>query len=399
MKHKLLILTFTLIGIADKTALADYGYNNILGGRCTSVEAANDATLDVYVRFTYATPKSISAEIMPSFDDSACTVKLPLGYDKFKGIKAALVKDIQTSNSALTFTTINGTGSGQINYAFTRDGLGKPLQAGHEYQLRFDGMFSNAAGNNYDGRLDTAYYSTSLPAIAKLGINQDGTLNWHFPTGNYNGMKATITFYQLGVNNNRQQLVSTVKYADSDLASDYKYYDFANKLRNGNFMVVVIASVKKIYNLVDQAKWGIPVALKFSTANGLVTKKTTPYLDIADLAITHTIQPNPMKVGANFNYNLVITNQGITTANNTLLNIEIPNPITITKVPSGCQKAAPLLFTCNLGKVAPKQAITKTFLAKAKTTGKGITTVTVTSDTAEVDQTDNTAQKQVVVNP
>jgi hypothetical protein len=399
MKHAHLKLALMFVASVGAQAFADYGYDKTVGSRCTTIDAANDTTLDVYVNFTGATPHSISAEIVPSFDDNACTVKLPLGYTKFEGIKVALVKDIQTSSSQLTFTTINEQGTGQINHTFMTDGLGNPLEAGAEYQMRFDGMFSKADGTQYSGTLDTAYYSTSLPPVENLDIASDGMVDWTFPEGSYKDMKATISFYEIDVDGNRNFLVSAVKYPSTDLMGNYDYYDFANKLRNGNFVVVVTSSTKKFYDSVDQAKWGVPAILKFTTTNGVVTKKVAPSLEAADLVVSATVKPSSVVVGGKFKYNLTTINRGQLAAANTKLTLELPRNLAVVKTPKGCKEVTSLSVDCDLGGLGPRKKVTKKIVVKGIAKGEAMATISVYSDMVDADQEDNVIEKSVIVKP
>lgn len=391
------LLLATLGSIAP--AYADYGYNNTLGVRCSTDDAANNTTLDVYVRFTHASKSAITAEILPSFNDGKCTVKLPLGYAEFKGIKVALVENIQTSSSDLTFTTINAAGNGQNSYTFTKDGLGNLLQPGTEYQFRYDSIFTKTDGTTYQGTLDTAYYSTSLPPVESLSIGTDGVLSWIFPTGDYGNMKADVTFYKVDSSGNRQKIVGSVRYALSDGSGNWDYYDFANDLRDGKFVAVVTAGTKKIYDSVDQVKWGIPSAIKFTTANGVVTQKVAPSLESADLAVAGTTLPSTVSVGDTFSYNLTTTNYGPIAAKNSKLTLALPQGVSIVSVPKGCAKNAALLISCNLGTLDLKQAVTKKISVKAITQATLAATITVRSDTADADPNDNIIKRTVTVNP
>jgi len=246
--------------ILVKPALATYGYENTVPD-CATNAAASNATLQVYTTFTAATADSISAEFIPSFDDTHCTVKLPIGYDTFGGVTVAATSNVQTSVGAEEIrVTLNADSSGTYKYTFT--GL-DPYQ---EYQFRVDGIYTKSStGARYSSTSENEYYSTSGAPVTNLAVAADGTFSWTNPVeGNASNIKIDLT----GLNSDGEVVLATTRYATS--GESYDYYDFINKFYSGNYVIIATASMKKIYNGVDQRIWGTPTIVSFTTSKGSV---------------------------------------------------------------------------------------------------------------------------------
>ncbi|PIW36536.1 MAG: hypothetical protein COW24_04990 [Candidatus Kerfeldbacteria bacterium CG15_BIG_FIL_POST_REV_8_21_14_020_45_12] len=263
--------------ISASAAQATYGYENTISD-CSAHEAYTEttgSTLEIYAEPVAATPTTITMQFVPSFDDSNCTVKLPMGYSNFEGVTVNMTEDIQTSvGSEEVQLVLNDDGSGELQYTFTG------LTPATEYQFRVDGIFTTSSDEAYPSVTDNEYYATSVAPVTGLSIATDGTVSWTNPEADDSSVKIDLSFFEVS-GDTMETSTSTTKYASS--GDSWEYYDFRNKFYNGNFVLIATASTKKIYDLVDHRLWGTPVVLTFTTEKGEVVKSSAVGADDSDL--------------------------------------------------------------------------------------------------------------------
>lgn len=257
-----------------KPVLASNGYESTIPD-CATTAAADNVTLEVYTTFTAATANSITAEFIPSFTDENCTVKLPIGYDTFGGVTVAVTSDIQTAvGDEEIQVTLNADSSGEYQHTFTG------LDPYKEYQFRVDGIYTKSSdATQYNSTSDSVYYSTAGAPVTDLAVADDGTFSWTNPTeGDEGNIKIDLT----GLDSDGNVVMATTKYATS--GESYEYYDFVNDFYNGDYVLIATASMKKVYDGVDQRVWGTPVILSFSTVNGSVVRSSTIHSSVTDVS-------------------------------------------------------------------------------------------------------------------
>lgn len=243
-------------------AKADYGYENTVD--CSTTEAKNTSSGNVFLTPTNATVDAITFTLIPAFSDSNCTVATPSSYNQFKYLKVAWTSNIQESSDNLTFTNVNVDGNGQISVTATG------LQFATEYQFRFTGVFARSSdGTLSTGTLDTEYYSTAVPPVTNLAISGVGHVTWNDPAAaSYENTKITLSYIN---NADGSEIAYTTQYADGNgTAASYDIYDFANYMYSGTYTLRATASMGKFYDGVDQIIWGTPVDLVFRTSKGEV---------------------------------------------------------------------------------------------------------------------------------
>ena len=118
-----------------------------------------------------------------------------------------------------------------------------------------------------------------------------------------------------------------------------------------------------------------------------------------DLAVTKVGSPNPVELGANITWTMVVTNNGPDTA--TGVTISDPMPAGNTYVSSSATQGSctgGAILSCSLGTIPAKGTVTITLVTTPNVTGTVTNTVTVVGNETETDTSNNTASASVVVN-
>lgn len=118
-----------------------------------------------------------------------------------------------------------------------------------------------------------------------------------------------------------------------------------------------------------------------------------------DLAVTKSDSPDPLTVGGNLTYTMVVTNNGPSVA--TGVQAADPLPATTTFVSVATTKGActgGAIISCSLGTMAVGESITITLVVKSTATGILTNTVTVVGNESETNTANNTATAPTVVN-
>ena len=106
----------------------------------------------------------------------------------------------------------------------------------------------------------------------------------------------------------------------------------------------------------------------------------------ADLAVSQSVAPNPVVVGSNLTYTIVITNRGPSAASSLVLSDALPASVTFVSASSGCGATG-----CNLGTLASGGNMTVTITATAGAQGVLTNTVSVSSSATDLNLANNTA--------
>jgi len=73
----------------------------------------------------------------------------------------------------------------------------------------------------------------------------------------------------------------------------------------------------------------------------------------ADLAISKSAEPDPVEVGDDLSYRLMISNAGPNPASQVVVEDVLPEGLSVLDIPSTCQQSAPGQLFCNLGEMVP----------------------------------------------
>jgi uncharacterized repeat protein (TIGR01451 family) len=151
---------------------------------------------------------------------------------------------------------------------------------------------------------------------------------------------------------------------------------------------------------------GLVIALG-SEASNLVPNDTNFAKDIfvhderpaADLAVTKTDSPDPVRKGGTITYTIVVTNQGPASAAAMQLTDVLSTGVrfvSVTPTAGTCSEADGTV-TCTLGDIASGGSVTVTINVSARQTGTAINTVQVSSSSPDPDGANNTATVETVI--
>jgi uncharacterized repeat protein (TIGR01451 family) len=118
-----------------------------------------------------------------------------------------------------------------------------------------------------------------------------------------------------------------------------------------------------------------------------------------DLAVTKVGSPNPVELGSNITWTMVVTNNGPDTATGVTISDPMPTGntyVSASATQGSCTGGA--ILTCSLDTIPAKGTVTITLVTTPTAVGTVTNTVTVVGNETETDTTNNTASASVVVN-
>jgi uncharacterized repeat protein (TIGR01451 family) len=120
---------------------------------------------------------------------------------------------------------------------------------------------------------------------------------------------------------------------------------------------------------------------------------------LIDLAVTKVGSPNPVEVGNNITWTIVVTNNGPDTATGVTISDPMPAGNTfVSATPSQGSCTGGAILQCSLGTIAAGASVTITLVTTPSAVGTVTNTVTVVGNEAETNTANNTATASVVVN-
>ena len=134
------------------------------------------------------------------------------------------------------------------------------------------------------------------------------------------------------------------------------------------------------------------------TSTSTSTPTKTP-LPVADLQVSITDSPDPVILGNNVTYTIVVTNNGPNTATGVILTDNLPPDATLLFVAPGqgfCSLSSGAV-TCNLGSLPTGHSTTITVVVTPMTTGTITTTAIVTGNEPDTNLTNNAASASTLV--
>lgn len=255
-------------------AQADYGYEDTWGD-CADREAYTETTgttISNYMTRYSATDTTMTVTIEPSYDNSSCDVKLPIGYTDFEGVEVGVTSNIQTSPGEEEIQgTLNASGNGQVTLMLTG------LDPATEYQFRARNIYTKDNGaTEYNSTSKSHYFSTNTAAVTSPRVTEDGEVRWTWPAGPEANIKARITIYKRVGNTLEYQTFGT-KYKssqDSNGGGEYDASSTIGSLNDGDYYALITPSKKSTYDGIDMELYGgQPKFVGFRVVNGNV--KTT----------------------------------------------------------------------------------------------------------------------------
>jgi uncharacterized repeat protein (TIGR01451 family) len=126
------------------------------------------------------------------------------------------------------------------------------------------------------------------------------------------------------------------------------------------------------------------------------TEQTT-VVPAADLSLTKTDSPDPAVVGELLTYTLTVTNNGPSGASGVIIRDTLPANATFVSASSGCTESAGVV-TCNVGDLASGASVSREIAVRPTAPGALNNEATVTSDTADPNEGNDTATATTQVN-
>jgi uncharacterized repeat protein (TIGR01451 family) len=136
------------------------------------------------------------------------------------------------------------------------------------------------------------------------------------------------------------------------------------------------------------------------TGNNPTTENTTVNQPEADLLITKTDSPDPVTVGDNVTYTVVVSNGGPDAAQNVVLTDTLPGGVTFvsaTPDQGSCSESGGTV-TCNLGNIASGASVNIVIVVTTTTDGTLTNTASVVSDTTDPSPGNNSTTESTTVN-
>jgi uncharacterized repeat protein (TIGR01451 family) len=129
---------------------------------------------------------------------------------------------------------------------------------------------------------------------------------------------------------------------------------------------------------------------------------TTTVVPTADLSVTDTDSPDPVHVGKNLTYSIVVANGGPAQATGVALSDPLPQGVEFRSVKTSqgtCKKPSAQAFavTCSLGSIASGRSASVIVVIKPKSKGTIVSTATVSGHEADPDQGNNAASATTTV--
>ncbi len=131
-----------------------------------------------------------------------------------------------------------------------------------------------------------------------------------------------------------------------------------------------------------------------NTANNSDTEMTL--VQGADLTIDKTDSVDPATSGANFDYNLLVSNIGAIDAANVFVSDNLPSGVQFVSATAGCTESSGFV-QCDLGTLAPKNSVNIVITVKPLTVGNLSNTASVQTSTAETDYNNNSDTETTAV--
>jgi uncharacterized repeat protein (TIGR01451 family) len=154
---------------------------------------------------------------------------------------------------------------------------------------------------------------------------------------------------------------------------------------------------------------GNPASPNQSTQSFLYPLDNTPAMDFllpapsADLGVTKSDSPDPVKGGQNLTYTIVVTNNGPAPATGVVMTDNLPKNAGFasasTTKGSCVAKPSRALVTCNLGEMASGTSATITIVVKSPTKGSITNKASVTATSPDPNTSNNTDTETTTVTP
>ena len=155
-----------------------------------------------------------------------------------------------------------------------------------------------------------------------------------------------------------------------------------------NASVTIVVTPSSTGNLIDTSIVKSSVADPHAGDNTAI--KSTMVKPAADLRLTKAESSDPVSLGNNLTYTLIVTNSGPSDATGVTLSDTLPESVTFLSASAGCAEAGGTV-TCGLGTLARGDSATATIIVTSTTAGTIANTASVTANETDPNTGDNDA--------
>lgn len=176
---------------------------------------------------------------------------------------------------------------------------------------------------------------------------------------------------------------------------------YASLANGGSASITIIVTPTTTGTIVNTATVNAAEADPTPADNTATTAPTTVVPPSADLALTKTGAPNPVLVGNNLTYTLVVTNNGPSNATGVVLTDTLPANVTFGPITgTGCSRTGSIV-TCNIGALANAATSTVTIVVtpQAAAAPSIPNSASVTATEMDPNLLNNTASTTTTVTP
>lgn len=299
----------------------------------------------------------------------------------------------------ITITTTNGTAtSAQLFYLPPSITSFTPIGGGAETTIRINGSnFTNATAVSFNGVAAASFYvtnNTTIGAIVPAGVTS-GTISVTTPGGT-----ATSTAIFLGTPSILSFTPTQGLPGTNVVISGLNFTNATAVLFNGIAAAsFTVSNNTTIAAIVPTGVTTGPITVQ--GPGGTNTSAANFTIDSTDIGVSVTASPNPVFVGSNLVYTIVVTNLGPVSASNVrLTNLLAPTVIPQSVVISQGSLATNVNpFTGDFGTINDNSFATVTLTVRPTAIGTITNTASVGSDLSDSNPANNIATTTTIVWP
>ena len=188
----------------------------------------------------------------------------------------------------------------------------------------------------------------------------------------------------------QQRLVDQAPTTPLAAAGQMTAPDLGTPVPTGTVIVHIVVTADSTVDLTNTAS---VVANETDTnpGNNLSTENTRVN-PAADLSVAKVDDPDPVLVGENITYTIIVTNNGPSDATGVILTDTLPQGVSFVSAPAGCTELGGIV-SCDLGTLLTGGSTAVEIVVTADTPGVLINSASLNANETDPDPTDNTAEE------